>query len=89
MKENQDWLRARGIHFKQKNNAAMLSMKVASYLTADEVPDILEKSSYAANDVQDLIYHASEMIKLIMKREVNDDYYLSLEHSIKVFFNKI
>ena len=87
-KENEGWLRARGIKFNSKATASDLSLQVAKLIISDEVPPIIPRSNFPASDVQDLIFHSCTMIKLVMSRKVNKDYFLKLDIAIKVFLTK-
>ena len=87
-KENTAWLQARGLPAKTKQTASELSCIVATYLLSDEIPQVLQPTTYTAEHIQDLVYHASLMINLIMNKVVNTEYLFQLDCSIKIFLTK-
>ena len=86
--QNMAWLRARGLTLNAKDNARSISSSVATYLLQDTIPPILTPSSFTAEDLQDLVVHATKMITLVMNRYVDDEYLDELDISIKVFLTK-
>ena len=91
-KQNSAWLRARGLHFSSKDNAASLKLKVKDYMELETIPPILEPPTVDGKEVQQFLYSATEMIALIMTRRVTRIYLEKLRWSIRVFlshFHKI
>ena len=84
-KQNQAWLRARGLSFNSKLNAMEIKKLVTDYLSMPEVPPLLPEISVEENDIMNLVQSATDMFSLIMHDQVSDPYLKKLEWSIRVF----
>ena len=87
-KQNQAWLRARGLSFNSKHSAMELKKLVAEYLAKPEVPPLLPPISITEYDIMDLAQSATDMFSLIMHDQVSDPYLKKLEWSIRVFLTR-